>query len=375
MERCLQEFRVRGVKTNIPFLLEPGHAPEFLAGDVTTRFLDETPELFQLPDATRPGEPKLLAYIAEIIVNGHPEVRKPKVAGTRRAGTRLVTLRAPPAAAPLPKGTRDTLQGAGAGEVRQVGARAEAAARHRHDDARCAPVAASRRGCGRSTCSHRADRYAAAHADLFSLEMWGGATFDTAMRFLKESPWDRLARLRDAVPNILFQMLLRAANAVGYTNYPDNVVYEFVKESAQAGIDVFRIFDALNWLPNIKLGDRRGAEDERSICEAAICYTGDILDPKRDKYSLDVLRQSREGTGEARHALPRHQGHGRAAQAVRREEAREGAARGGRRADPLPHARLGRRADRVVPDGRGGGRGHRRLRVRADGRASPASRA
>jgi pyruvate carboxylase len=127
--------------------------------------------------------------------------------------------------------------------------------------------------------------YAARHAGLFSLEMWGGATFDTAMRFLKESPWDRLAGLRERVPNILFQMLLRAANAVGYTNYPDNVVRAFVQESARAGIDVFRIFDALNWLPNMRPAID-AVREAGMIAEAAVCYTGDILDPKRTKYDL-----------------------------------------------------------------------------------------
>src|SRR5204863_1530887 len=127
--------------------------------------------------------------------------------------------------------------------------------------------------------------YAARLSGLFALEMWGGATFDTAMRFLKESPWERLAELRERVPNILFQMLLRAANAVGYTNYPDNVVKAFVKESAQAGIDLFRIFDALNWLPNLRLAiDAVRSTD--MLCEAALCYSGDILDPQRPKYNL-----------------------------------------------------------------------------------------
>src|SRR5207248_7305516 len=130
-----------------------------------------------------------------------------------------------------------------------------------------------------------APTYAARHADLFSLEMWGGATFDTAMRFLKESPWERLAELRERVPNILFQMLLRAANAVGYTNYPDNVVKAFVKESAQAGIDLFRIFDALHWLPNLRMAIE-AVRETGMLAEAAICYTGDILNPKRTKYSL-----------------------------------------------------------------------------------------
>jgi pyruvate carboxylase len=132
---------------------------------------------------------------------------------------------------------------------------------------------------------HIAPTYAARHAGLFSLEMWGGATFDTALRFLRESPWERLAELRDRVPNILFQMLLRAANAVGYTNYPDNVVKAFVKESAQAGIDLFRIFDALNWLPNLRPAVD-AVRHAGMLAEAAICYTGDILDPKRSKYNL-----------------------------------------------------------------------------------------
>ncbi len=127
--------------------------------------------------------------------------------------------------------------------------------------------------------------YAARLSGLFSLEMWGGATFDTAMRFLKESPWQRLVDLRSRMPNILFQMLLRSASAVGYTNYPDNVVQAFVKESAQAGIDLFRIFDALNGLPNLQLAIE-AVRDNGMLCEAAICYTGDILDPSRTKYNL-----------------------------------------------------------------------------------------
>jgi pyruvate carboxylase len=127
--------------------------------------------------------------------------------------------------------------------------------------------------------------YASQHAGLFSLEMWGGATFDTSMRFLKEDPWQRLADLRARIPNILFQMLLRANNAVGYANYPDNVVQAFIKESAQAGIDVFRVFDALNWLPNMKLAIE-SVREAGMLCEPAICYTGDIFDKNRPKYDL-----------------------------------------------------------------------------------------
>src|SRR5262249_2133479 len=130
-----------------------------------------------------------------------------------------------------------------------------------------------------------ADAYARLCPELFSIEMWGGATFDTAMRFLKECPWQRLADLREKIPNILFQMLLRASNALGYSNYPDKLVQAFVRESAQAGIDVFRIFDSLNWVPNMTVA-MDAVLETGALCEAAICYTGDILDAKRTKYNL-----------------------------------------------------------------------------------------
>jgi pyruvate carboxylase len=288
MDRALSEFRVRGVKTNIPFLLNLINRPEFLAGDVTTRFLDETPDLFRFT-ARRDRATKLLTYIAEVIVNGHPEV-KGKVPGRPAAPPAAPPDQHPHAAKPqppLPPGTRD--------RFKQMGA-AKFAAWVREQKPLFV-TDTTMRDAHQSLFATRmrthdmlgvADRYARAHADLFSLEMWGGATFDTAMRFLKESPWERLAQLRERVPNVLFQMLVRAASAVGYTNYPDNVVYEFVRLSAEAGMDIFRIFDANNWLPNIKLGVdavlKTGA-----ICEAAICYTGDILDPRRDKYTLDYF--------------------------------------------------------------------------------------
>ena len=284
MDRCLQEFRVRGVKTNLPFLLNLIAHPQFLAGDVTTRFLDDTPDLFRFA-ARRDRASRLLSYLAEIIVNGHPEI-KDGVRGRRgEAGAApLARLPRPLLSPSLPKGTRDRFKELGAAKFAQW-ARAET---------RLLVTDTTMRDAHQSLFATRmrtfdmlavADRYAREHADLFSLEMWGGATFDTAMRFLKESPWDRLARLRERVPNILFQMLVRAASAVGYTNYPDNVVYEFVRLSAEAGMDVFRIFDANNWLPNIKLGIDAVLKTD-AICEAAICYTGDILDPKRDKYTL-----------------------------------------------------------------------------------------
>ena len=285
MERCLQEFRVRGVKTNIPFLLNLITHLEFLAGNVTTRFLDETPELFNLP-TRRDRATKLLAYIAEVIVNGHPEVRGGDKE-TRRGGEKTNVLSHPHQSSPsptLPKGTRDRFKELGAAGF----------AKWVRNEKKLLVTDTTMRDAHQSLLATRmrtndmvriAPRYAREHADLFSLEMWGGATFDTTMRFLKESPWDRLAELREKVPNILFQMLLRAANAVGYSNYPDNVVREFVRLSAAAGMDIFRIFDANNWLPNLTMAIDAALKTD-AICEAAICYTGDILDPKRDKYSL-----------------------------------------------------------------------------------------
>jgi pyruvate carboxylase len=280
MERCLQEFRVRGVKTNIPFLLNLINHPQFLAGDVTTRFLDETPDLFKFT-ARRDRATKLLSYIAEVVVNGHPEVKD----RTKAPATPLVAVPLHHTApVSLPPGTRDRFKELGAAKF----------AAWTRAQTRLLVTDTTMRDAHQSLFATRmrtfdmlgiADRYATAHADLFSLEMWGGATFDTAMRFLKESPWDRLAQLRKRVPNILFQMLVRAASAVGYTNYPDNVVYEFIRLSAEAGMDLFRVFDANNWLPNIRLGVDAVLKTD-AICEAAICYTGDILDPRRDKYTL-----------------------------------------------------------------------------------------
>jgi pyruvate carboxylase len=283
MERSLQEFRVRGVKTNIPFLLNLVTHPEFLAGQFTTRFLDETPELFDLP-VRQDRATKLLTYIAEMIVNGNPEVKSQLPAGgvsPMRGAIRGLT---PPARQAPPPGTRD--------KFRELGP--EKFARWARDQEALLVTDTTFRDAHQSLLATRmrtfdmlqiAPSYAARHARLFSLEMWGGATFDAAMRFLKECPWQRLAELRECVPNILFQMLLRAANAVGYTNYPDNVVRAFVKESAQAGIDLFRVFDSLNWLPNLKLAID-AVRNTGMLCEAAICYTGDILDPKRTKYTL-----------------------------------------------------------------------------------------
>ncbi|HEV3022444.1 MAG TPA: pyruvate carboxylase, partial [Pirellulales bacterium] len=288
MERCLQEFRVRGVKTNIPFLLNLITHSAFLAGTVTTKFLDETPELF-IFSARQDRATKLLSYIADVIVNGHPEAKRrlpSEVLPSIEAATPV------PEVGPLTRGTPTDLPRGTRDRFKELGAVRFAA--WVREQKPLLVTDTTMRDAHQSLLATRmrtydmlriAPTYARRHAGLFSLENWGGATFDTAMRFLKESPWDRLAELREKVPNILFQMLLRAANAVGYTNYPDNVVRAFVKESAEAGIDLFRVFDAGNWLPNLQLAIE-AVRDTGLLCEAAVCYTGDLLDPSRPKYSL-----------------------------------------------------------------------------------------
>ncbi|HEX7380180.1 MAG TPA: pyruvate carboxylase, partial [Pirellulales bacterium] len=279
MERCLQEFRVRGVKTNIPFLINLVAHPKFLEGGCTTRFLDETPELFQFV-ARRDRATKLFRYLADVLVNGHPLIKeRPKQ--IRREPAPLPAL---DHHAPLPPGTRDKLLQLGPEKFSQWILAQK----------RLLLTDTTLRDAHQSLLATRlrthdmlavAEVYARHHAHLFSLEMWGGATFDTAMRFLKESPWQRLADLRTKIPNILFQMLLRASNALGYSNYPDNVVRTFVEESAAAGIDLFRVFDSLNWVPNMRVA-MEAVLSTGALCEAAICYTGDVLDQGRKKYDL-----------------------------------------------------------------------------------------
>jgi pyruvate carboxylase len=280
IERCLQEFRIRGVKTNIPFLINLVTHQDFLAGLCTTRFIDETPALFDFP-VRRDRATRVLEYLADVIVNGNPLV-KGRPPAARRSPAPIPEF---DRLAPVPAGTRTKLKELGpqkfAAWVRQQNRLFITDTTMR--DAHQSLLATRMRSFDMVAV---ADAYAHLAPGLFSLEMWGGATFDTSMRFLKECPWDRLIQLRELVPNVLFQMLLRASNAVGYTNYPDNVVQAFVKESAASGIDVFRVFDPLNWVPNMKVAIDAVLESG-AICEAAICYTGDVLDPKRTKYSLD----------------------------------------------------------------------------------------
>ena len=279
MERCLQEFRIRGVKTNIPFLINLVTHEKFLAGQCTTRFLDETPELFNFqPRQDRAS--RLFNYLGETIVNGNATI-KGKPAATRREPAPVPAL---DHKQPLPQGTRDLLLELGPEKFSQWVLKQD----------RLLLTDTTMRDAHQSLLATRlrtfdmlriAEHYARNHAGLFSVEMWGGATFDTAMRYLRECPWQRLADIRAKMPNILTQMLLRASNALGYANYPDNVVKTFVHESTQAGMDVYRVFDSLNWVPNMKVA-MDAVIKSGAICEAAICYTGDVLDKKKTKYDL-----------------------------------------------------------------------------------------
>lgn len=274
--RALRETQIKGVKTNIGFLLNVLNHPKFKNGDCHTGFIGATPELFDIPKKAD-KELRVLNYIADVVVNTtkgeKPKFDVPvfpkftddeisKLSGTKQ----LLDEGGPTAVANWIKNQkkllitdttmRDAQQSLMATRVRTV------------DMAKIAPAVAM---YGK---------------DLFSLEMWGGATFDTAFRFLKEDPWERLETLRNKIPNILFQMLIRGANAVGYKNYPDNVIREFVKLSAQKGIDVFRIFDSLNWIEGMKIALDEVLKQDK-IAEACMCYTGDILDSSKTKYNLD----------------------------------------------------------------------------------------
>ena len=280
MDRSLAEFRIRGVKTNIPFLENVMRHPVFLAGQCDTSFIEAHPELLQAAQKKDRGT-KLLKYLGEVTVNGSPGVARPlRPSELREARLPRVDLTRPP-----PRGTKQLLDEQGP----------EALARWALAQPGVLFTDTTMRDAHQSLLATRVRTHdllriapATAHlgAGLFSLECWGGATFDVAMRFLKEDPWARLSALRRAIPNLLFQMLLRGSNAVGYTNYPDNVVEKFVHEAAAGGVDVFRVFDALNWTKGMTVACE-AVRKEGKVLEAALCYTGDITDPSRTKYPLD----------------------------------------------------------------------------------------
>ena len=298
LHRTLREFRIRGVKTNIGFLENVISHRIFYRGEATVKFIDNHPELFKIPRKMDRGT-KTLRYLADVIVNGNPDVkyfdpekkfRAPVVPAFDRFGE-------------FPKGSRDLL-----GELGR-----ESFVKWLKESKSIQYTDTTFRDAHQSLLATRvrtidmlnvAEGFAKNHPQVFSMEVWGGATFDVCMRFLHESPWKRLQLLRQAIPNILFQMLLRGSNAVGYKAYPDNLIEKFIEKSAETGIDIFRIFDSLNWVEAMKVSIRAVRERTESLAEACICYTGDISDPDNKKYTLNYyLDMARQLEDEGAHIL------------------------------------------------------------------------
>ncbi|WP_288951961.1 pyruvate carboxylase, partial [uncultured Paracoccus sp.] len=296
MDRALREFRVRGVATNIEFVINLLKHPVFLDNSYTTKFIDTTPDLFAFRKR-RDRATKLLVYIADISVNGHPETAGRPLPPAEVRVPVVPALKADPA-----PGTRQLLEEKGA----------KAVADWMLEQKRLLITDTSMRDGHQSLLATRmrsidmirvAPAYAANLPGLFSVECWGGATFDVAYRFLQECPWQRLRDIRARMPNLMTQMLLRASNGVGYTNYPDNVVQSFVRQAARTGVDVFRVFDSLNWVENMRVAMDAVIESGK-ICEGTICYTGDLLDPARSKYDLKYyLSMARELRDAGAHVL------------------------------------------------------------------------
>ncbi|MBC8716614.1 pyruvate carboxylase [Ochrobactrum sp. Marseille-Q0166] len=279
MDRALREFRIRGVATNLTFVEAIINHPKFQSNDYTTRFIDTTPELFTHM-RRQDRATKLLTYVADVTVNGHPET-KGRAEPSRDAAKPIVPWFGD---RPVVDGTKQLLDKLGPKKF----------AEWMRNEKRVLMTDTTMRDGHQSLLATRvrtydiarvANAYAQALPNLFSLECWGGATFDVSMRFLTEDPWERLALVREGAPNILLQMLLRGANGVGYKSYPDNVVKYFVREAARGGMDLFRVFDSLNWVENMRVS-MDAVLEENKLCEAAICYTGDILNPERAKYDL-----------------------------------------------------------------------------------------
>ena len=297
MDRALREFRIRGVSTNIDFVINLLKHPTFLNYQYTTKFIDTTPALFDFKPR-RDRATRILTYIADITVNGHPETE-----GRPRPRADVKPPKAPAARSDsYPAGTRQLLDEQGPAAVAQW----------MKDQKRLLITDTTMRDGHQSLLATRmrsidmikvAPAYAAKLPELFSVECWGGATFDVAYRFLQECPWQRLRDVRAAMPNIMTQMLLRGANGVGYTIYPDNVVQAFVRQAAQSGVDIFRVFDSLNWVENMRVS-MDAVLDTGKILEGTICYTGNILDPDRAKYDLKYyVKMAKELEAAGAHVL------------------------------------------------------------------------
>lgn len=297
--RALLEFRIRGVKTNIGFLLNLLNDPEFRKGNATVNMIASKPELTNLP-RRRDRATKLLRYLAGVIVNGHPDVKytdptkkeKPAIVPSYNAN------------ADFPVGTKQLLTEKGP----------RAFSEWLKNDHKIHFTDTTFRDAHQSLLATRmrtldmlnvAESFAKNHGqDVFSMEVWGGATFDVALRFLKEDPWTRLQLIREKIPNTLLQMLLRGSNGVGYKAYPDNLIVSFIEKTWENGIDLFRIFDSLNWVDNMRTSIKTVINNTDALAEGCICYTGDITDPEKRKYDLDYyVHLARELEAEGAHIL------------------------------------------------------------------------
>ncbi|MCB0339590.1 MAG: pyruvate carboxylase subunit B, partial [Bdellovibrionales bacterium] len=280
LSRALWEFRIRGPKTNIPFLLNVVKHPDFREGAARVKFIESHPELFEFT-RRKDRATKVLNYLADVIVNGNPDVKyvdrgkqfeQPRVPDYDRY-------------APFPDGTKQKLETLGRDKfVTWIRDRKEILFTDTtFRDAHQSLLATRMRTLD---IVKVAESFAKTHPKVFSMEVWGGATFDVALRFLHECPWERLAMIRELMPNVLLQMLFRGSNGVGYSAYPDNLIQKFIVKSAETGIDVFRIFDSMNWVEAMKVSIKTVREETNSLAQTCLCYTGDILDPNRKKFSL-----------------------------------------------------------------------------------------
>ncbi len=298
MYRTLMEFRIRGVKTNIPFLENVINHPVFQEGKCTVKFIEKYPELFIFRKKQDSGT-RVLRYLADVIVNGNPDVSR--IDPSRRLEHPRLPydkVRTTP-----PAGTKQLLTDLGPEKFAQW-LKAEKKVKFTDTTYRDAHQSLLATRVRTTDFMKVARNFAVHHPQTFSMEVWGGATFDVALRFLHECPWERLRLLREAVPNILLQMLIRGNNAIGYAAYPDNLVEKFIEDSWATGVDVFRIFDSLNWTKSMEVSIKAVRERTGGIAEACISYTGDILDPKKSKYNLQYyLDLARELEDKGSHIL------------------------------------------------------------------------
>ena len=310
LQRTLREFRVRGVKTNMGFLINVISHPVFYRGEATVNFIPEHPELFDIREGLDRAT-RTLAYIADVTVNGNPNIRfkdpnkvfSPLILPTQTMTDPQTKGEVNYRYVSYPEGTKDKLKQLGREKFADW-LKNEKSIQYTDTTFRDAHQSLLATRMRSIDMLRIAESFAKQHPQVFSMEVWGGATFDVAMRFLYEDPWVRLQMIREAIPNVLLQMLLRGSNAVGYKAYPDNLIERFIEKAAENGIDIFRIFDSLNWIEAMKVSIRTVRERTEALAEAAICYTGDLLSPDNQKYTLQYyLDMAKQLEDEGAHIL------------------------------------------------------------------------